>query len=184
MVSQVHGTGVSTLTVLPSRPAERIGTADIIISNLRLAAPCIRVADCCGVVLYDTANHAVAVVHSGWRGTAAKAVHKALASMNETYATHPKNVLAWLSPCASASNYQVGNDVRQAMPEWCTPDPAEPEKWYYDNHEAIKSQLISAGMVASNIQVCSHCTIADSRYHSYRRDKELSGRSVVFAVLL
>jgi copper oxidase (laccase) domain-containing protein len=45
---------------------------------------------------------------------------------------------------------------------------------------AIKRQLLDAGLQEENISVDTGCTMSDESYHSFRRDKERSGRMLAF----
>lgn len=138
----------------------------------------VKLADCCGVLLYDPIRHAVAAVHSGWRGTAANIVAAAVRDMQRAYGTKPGDLRAWLSPCASGAKYEVGIDVQSQLGEFCAPHTAE--TWLFDNRSAITQQLIMAGLEPNLIGGDASCTITDGGLHSFRRDKARSGRMFAF----
>ena len=64
-------------------------------------------ADCTPVILYDESNNTGAVVHAGWRGTAASIVEKTVKFMQKRYSTKPENITAIIGPAISINNYEV-----------------------------------------------------------------------------
>lgn len=170
-VHQVHGGKVLVLSERTQAEADGIVTSvpGIVIG--------VKLADCCGVLLYDPHRRVVAAVHSGWRGTSANIVRNAVTVMCTQAGSEPHNIHAWLSPCASGEHYEVGEDVYRLIPNHCKPFG---EKWLLDNRAAITEQCIGAGLLPAHIDGCDSCTLTNERWHSYRRDKELSGRMLAF----
>lgn len=74
--------------------------------------------------------------------------------------------------------YEVGQDVYAQLTAHCK--PLAGGKWLFDNHQAIQQQLAVCGVLKSNITRDDACTISDITYHSFRRDKERSGRMLAF----
>ena len=64
-------------------------------------------ADCIPLLLCNRAGSEIAAVHIGWRGLSRGIIKNALAMFN----AEPRELLAWLGPCISQRNYEVGNDV-------------------------------------------------------------------------
>ena len=54
------------------------------------------------------------------------------------------------------------------------------DKYLFDNSLQILLQLLDCGIIRDNIQISDICTITNKNYHSYRRDKERSGRMAGF----
>lgn len=177
-VHQVHGREVVCVDDAESTDSVRTLQADALITSHRGLVLGVKLADCCGVLLHDPVRQVVAAVHSGWRGTAANITGKTVGLLAERFGCRAQDLLAWLSPCASGRVYEVGVDVQSALPGYC--QPLDEGKWLFDNHRAMVDQLHSAGLVPHNITVDDACTITDLRYHSYRRDKGLSGRMLAF----
>ena len=96
--SQVHG--CSVVQAVPGVEYE----ADAIITNDPSLVIGVKVADCCGIMLYDPQNKALGAVHSGWRGTAQNIVAAAILEMEQLYGTSPSDLLAGLSPFFLSSN--------------------------------------------------------------------------------
>ena len=173
-IQQVHGDDI-----VEARLGE-ILTADGLVTNDPDLVIGVKVADCCGIVLYDPVTGARAAVHSGWRGTVKNIAARGVEALVDTYGASPLHIHAGLSPCASQQQYQVGREVFEVLGEWCQPDGSTDEKWLYNNQAAITDQLLGCGLKAENVQRDRSCSITDSRYHSYRRDGEKSGRNFVF----
>ena len=170
-VQQVHG---SNVVVAPLNVPEQ---ADALITTTPGIVLGVKLADCCGVLMFDPVCGVVAAVHSGWRGTSKNIVAAAVQKMNSYAGSNPKDLRVWLSPCASGEHYEVGEDVYSVLPQYCVP---KGQKWLFDNTKAIVEQCVLAEVERENVDVFGSCTIADDHWHSYRRDKELSGRMLAF----
>lgn len=178
-VKQVHGATIC-------KDADWVGSqaeleADALITCQTGVVLVVRVADCCGVLLYDPQQRVVAAVHSGWRGTAAGISGATVKAMVHAYGCQPSSIQAWLSPCASGLHYEVGEDVYSVLAPHCRPHPASEGKWLFDNVEAITHQLQGVGV--SHVAAAGLCTMTDARFHSYRRDRERSGRGLAFIAM-
>lgn len=178
-VQQVHGSNV--VAVDANCQASQIAQiqADALITNCSGLALGVKVADCCAVLMHDAVSNVVAAVHSGWRGTHNRVVQATIAKMAQVYGTNAGHVTAWLSPCASAEQYQVGSDVAELFPRSSV--PLTYGKWLYNNRGELEMQLREAGVC--KITVDPRCSIVDTRFHSYRRDGQHSGRSLAFIML-
>lgn len=167
---QVHGCVVQTVST-PGQVPECDGLVTDV-SELFLG---ISIADCVPVLMLDTRHRAIAAVHAGWRGTSLKIVQQAIEAMAKEYRSDPADIVAYIGPSASVCCYSVGEEVAGAF------DPSvvagKDGKIFVDLKAANKLSLISSGVPAHQIEVSPHCTISDSHlFHSYRRDKEKSGR--------
>ena len=67
-------------------------------------------ADCIPLLLCNRTGTEIAAVHIGWRGLSRGIIKHALA----VFITEPRKLLAWLGPCISQENYEVGADVMTA----------------------------------------------------------------------
>ena len=140
----------------------------------------VKIADCCGVLLNAFDDGVVAAVHSGWRGTAQQISRKTIDVMRTKFDVDPATIRVGLSPCASGAHYEVGKDVYERLSEYCTPHPEVEGKWFYDNHAAIVSELLDAGVRSKHIAVDDTCAMVDTRFHSHRRDGQQAGRNLAF----
>lgn len=111
----------------------------------------IRTADCGPVYFYDPKQQAVALAHSGRKGTAGNIVRATVAAMMSAYNTRPEDVVAVLGPT-----------IR--VPDYDTPFAEE-----------ILAQLAAAGV--GQIEDCGLNTAADlNRFYSYRKERGKTGR--------
>jgi len=173
MLTQVHGTTV----VQADAPTEGMqGDAMIAIADNVLLA--VRVADCCPILVYDPPTHAIAAIHSGWRGTAGNIVGATLRAMTDAYGSTPSTMLVLVGPCASGDRYVVRTDVASHFP--MDVKPIGDDQFLFSNRDAVSRQLLNAGILPAHIIHDPSCTIADTRYHSYRRDGQRAGRSLAY----
>jgi len=126
---------------------------DILVTTSPAVTLAILVADCVPIALVDPESRVLAVVHAGWRGTAAGAVGAALGGMVDAGA-RSERVRAFIGPAVAPSSYQVGNEVRAALaeaigPEALAPTVAQPDgpgHWLVDLVAANRQQLEAAGV--------------------------------------
>jgi YfiH family protein len=188
---QVHGAAVSVIrrgTRLPEGPPE----ADVLVSDAPDVAIAVRAADCVPLLMADRVTGAVAAVHAGWRGTAARACVAALTAMQREFSTHPKNIVVAIGPCVRSCCYQVGPDLvdafaaagheRYLIDRWfSTPPPPrgsfERPQLRLDVAGANRDQLILAGVAEGQIYDVGLCTAMHlDVLTSYRAEKEKAGR--------
>ena len=131
-------------------------------------------ADCLPVLLTDRAGSQVAAVHAGWRGMCEGIIERSVARFVSA-GTAPRDILAWLGPAISSSNYEVDAPVRDAF---VNRDAAfatsfalsRPGHWQFDLYATATRILASLGV--ARISGGDHCTYADQRLFSYRRDRD------------
>ncbi|GMO29944.1 MAG: hypothetical protein Ta2F_05400 [Termitinemataceae bacterium] len=143
----------------------------------------VTVADCLPVYLLDKANNAIAVLHSGWKGTGI--VHNALDIMKTSFNTKPENVSAVLGPCIKSCCYEVSEDRAAVFTGEFGKDYNSPEQYplgsvvrskfgrYYIDMQAANAHILAKDGVL-NIAYCTNCTYDDHRLGSYRREGALN----------
>lgn len=135
----------------------------------------IQVADCAAVLLWDTSNHVVGAFHAGWRGAAAGILPKGVRSMVRQGAD-PGQMEAFVSPCLSQKNFEVGPEVAELFPSLFV-DRNSYRKPHVDLKGFLAGQLREAGLKASHMEVRKECTLDEAGdFYSYRREGEESGR--------
>jgi YfiH family protein len=148
---------------------------DIVVTSAPEVTLVILVADCVPLALVDPAAHVLAVVHAGWRGTAAGAVGAALGAMSEQGA-RPERVVAFVGPAVAPERYQVGDEVRDALaaaaagrdgPDAAVARPDGPGRWLVDLVAANRGQLLAGGVAPEHIFE-SGVTTADPSLYSDR----------------
>jgi len=173
---QVHGNNV----VYMKRDSEST-EADGIITDERGLLIYVKLADCAGILLFDPVKQIIAALHSGWRGTKQNIVKTGVNKLVETFSVNPNDLLAYVTPSASGKNYEVGWDVAEHFSEHIM--PLGNGKYLFDNKSAITEQLKKCGLPQTSIEISDICTIADTDYHSFRRDGVKSGRMAAYIQL-
>lgn len=186
-LTQVHGAAVSIVRRGAAHPPER-PVADAFVSNAPDVAVAVRAADCVPLLMADRITGAVAAVHAGWRGTAARAAVAALNAMEREYGTRPGNIVAAIGPSIGPCCYAVGSDLvdafaaagheRYLIERWfSTPPPPrgsrERPQLRLDVAGANRDQLILAGVPERQIYDSRLCTAMHlDILTSYRAEKE------------
>ena len=147
-------------------------------------------ADCTPVYLLDPVHKAIAMLHSGWKGTAGRISANAISLMEETYGTKPEDVIAAIGPCICPNCYEVSDDLippfkanftENQVKELFTAKPNG--KYWLDLKKAVRITLNDAGVSACNIEDSGYCTYHDNLFYSWRRDKNPDVRMLTAIML-
>lgn len=172
--SQVHGDNISFVTV-----GGLAGESDAMITDKPGIALAITIADCVPVLLYEPVRKIIAGVHSGWKGTHKKILHKTLEKLIELNCS-PENITAFIGPSISKNIYEIGDEVKVLFEDKYIHKRSG--KYFLDVSGVNSDILLDFGIKKNNIQDSHLCTYAmKDILHSYRRDGKKSGRS--FAVI-
>ncbi len=140
----------------------------------------VRTADCVPILLAHREVPLVAAVHAGWRGLASGIVREAVRVLAERVGDRAvSGLVAAAGPCARACCYEVGEETAgalSALPGAVLRKGDEPGKWFADLQAIALSELAHAGMPPSGVESVGPCTVCSNRFHSYRREKSLTGR--------
>lgn len=146
-------------------------------------------ADCVPLYFVDAKKRAVALAHSGWRGTVARMGRCVVEKMREVYGTDPKDIVAAVGPSICQDCYEVSEDVAEAfMKEFGKPGQAGQilidkgsGKYQLDLWRANEIILQEAGILAEQIQVTDLCTCHNSDYlFSHRASRGRRGNLGAF----
>lgn len=151
---------------------------DTLITKKKGKVLVVKIADCAGILVYDPVEEIIAAIHSGWRGSSKRIVQKTLEIMIKKFSTKVENLLVYISPLASVEKYEVGEEVARLFPNTVLKFPDG--KFHFDNRKEIVNQLLDLGIMLDNIEVSNLCTISNENLHSFRRDREKSGRMACF----
>ena len=115
----------------------------------------VSVADCVPVSVVDPETRTVALVHAGWRGTAAGIVERAINRIVESWQATPERLWLHCGPAICGACYEVGPEVHQAI----HPDrPAPTENTPIDVRAAIAGRALGMGLNPAQVSVSGHCT--------------------------
>ncbi len=180
-LEQVHGTGVVALDALDSGaakpsvdaagyPGMQPPTADAATTHYSGRVCVIQVADCMPVLFAARDGSAVGAAHAGWRGLAGGVLGKTVKSLR----VPPAQLVAWLGPTISQSNFEVGEDVRAAFTAEDAGAlsafvPNTRGRWQCDLYALARRRLATLGV--ESVFGGGWCTYADpTRFFSFRRD--------------
>lgn len=141
----------------------------------------IKVADCAALLFADEENSVIGAAHAGWKGAVSGIVPNTLQAMIQHGASADK-IKAYLSPCISVQNFEVGEEVAVQFPDEVV-DRQSYQKPHVDLKKFIRLQLDEAGIRPEHIEIDDRCTMSDSQFYSYRKERERAGRMLGFITL-
>ena len=149
--------------------------SDGLITSCKNVYLIISTADCYSVMIYDSANEVIANIHSGWRGTQKGIVTKAVDMMKRGFGTRNNDLYVFVGPGISTANFEVGEDVAKLFKDKYT--QRRNGKYFVDLKADISDRLNAFGIGGSHLEIYPHCSYDMKDYlHSYRRDRNVSGR--------
>jgi hypothetical protein len=151
-----------------------LGEGDALIENQPGSVVAVKTADCIPVLLVDERRRAVAAVHAGWRGTAARIAAGAVAAMGRRFGTRTEDLHAAIGPGIGKCCYEVGAEVAAQF--------GGQGRGHIDLAAANRRQLEDAGVTPRRIYASNLCTMCrGEEFDSFRRDQEAAGRMYSFA---
>ncbi len=149
-------------------------------------------ADCVPVWIYDPIRKAGGIIHAGWKGTAQSIVKHGIKKLSEWFGTETKDIIAGIGPSigpccfkvdqitAQDITFSIANHQRNRVTSDESGEDVNLDLWLINS-----LQLQDAGVLTQNIITAGQCTCCmQDIYHSFRRDKEMSGRmSAIFRIL-
>lgn len=140
-------------------------------------------ADCVPVILYSKKDNVAAILHAGWRGTAAGITKKACKIMIEDMGIHPKNISVAIGACISNCCFSVSSEVKEALEyslegsyeDICFGDKMDLKK--INAYQSIESGIMDIDMM----EYCTSCS--NDLFYSYRKNNQTLMRHGVVAQL-
>jgi len=148
----------------PRVPFEARPGYDALLAPVPGVALLVKVADCQAVLLYDPESRALALVHSGWRGSVLNILGRTVAAMVETGARAAR-LKAAISPalgpcCAEFINHRT--ELPPGFRDFMVREN------YFDFWALSRCQLAAAGLKEENIETAGLCTRCSPEFYSYR----------------
>jgi YfiH family protein len=158
-------------------------SGDAAITSLRGVILGVQTADCVPILIADDEGRAIAAIHAGWRGTAARIADKTVTRLNEKFRVPAQSLRAVIGPHIGVCCYEVGEEVVRDI---ANPDAIETRSEWPKPHlnltTANRKQLLDAGLSEERIEVSTLCTkCREDLFHSYRRDGKRMGH--LFSVI-
>jgi YfiH family protein len=142
----------------------------------------VETADCLPIMLVDPLSRVAAIVHAGWRGTAANIAARALEKVHGPEGS-PSRIVVALGPCIGSCCYEIGGELLAPEGPFGAPfaRPRQDGRYRLDLRGLNQSQLERCGVPSKNIHHVSECTHCRADlYHSFRRDGQGSGRMISY----
>ncbi len=130
-------------------------------------------ADCAPIYFYDKKREAIALAHSGWRGTKQTIAEKMIKLFVER-GSNPSDIICLIGPTVCTDCYEVSQEVLDAMEEALSitnnglgvndefPDyyfiHKETGKPHVSMREINRRLLIDGGVKTDNIMISDYCT--------------------------
>lgn len=129
-------------------------------------------ADCVPLYFVDTKRKAIALAHSGWRGTVGRMGQCVVEKMREAYGTDPSDLVAAVGPSICQECYEVSEDVAGAFADAFRKPGQEREillakgggKYQLDLWRANEIVLTEAGILKEHMQITDLCTCHNDHY--------------------
>jgi YfiH family protein len=174
---QVHGTRVAWQTnpagwlLLEGIDGHATGSAGVLLT--------VTVADCVPVYLIDPAARRIALLHAGWRGTAAGII-RAGVEMLQAHGSAPGDLLMRCGVAICGRCYEVGSEVFEALD---LPSPKADGRGLVDLRTVLERQGRALGV--SRISISDRCSAHDSTdFFSHRASRGADGRMVAYLGVL
>ncbi len=123
-----------------------IPVSDGLYTTLKEVGLLLPIADCLGIVVYDTKTEVLGLLHSGRQNLEQEGAKKFIEELVERYYINPADLKVFFSPCAQ--NYEIYALENQKLPD------------------AAKAQLKKAGVKPENIEESGIDTVTDPRFPS------------------
>jgi polyphenol oxidase len=170
--NQIHGAEV--MTVGPARGWLQVEGIDGWVTTTPGTYLAVTVADCIPVYLGVPAR-GVALLHAGWRGTAAGILQAGLEQLLLASGADPADVIMHCGVGICGRCYEVGSEVMAG----CGVRPVGPGPWHVDLREVLAGQAAELGVVL--LTVSSWCSAHDRpSFYSHRASSGADGRMVAY----
>jgi len=192
---QTHGSNVQVVTAVDRGRGrfpkfDGYPETDALVTNDPTIALGVIVADCVPLLLYDPVQHAIGVVHAGWRGTVSGIATRTVETMRASFGTNPVDLRVGIGPSIGPCCYEVGPEVIDAWTERGIDRSSAAisnKGSHFDLWTANLLNLQAAGVDPAQVElsgVCVRCNV--DRFFSYRaarRGAALAGRMLLVAQL-
>lgn len=176
---------------------ENLENVDGIITQEKSLVTSLTFADCTPLFFYDPEKNVIANIHSGWKGTLNKIGQKTVKKMIQKLKCNPKDIICCIGPAIGKCHFEVENDVKELFEKEFKYTKRINEiiekadikdgkqKYHIDTNLINRIILEEVGLKPENIIESNICTVCNSDYmHSYRTEKDLSGRNSAIMSLI
>ena len=166
-LDQVHSSRVKSVNSLSQ---DFIEACDGLYTSEENIALAIKTADCLPLVLSSKEGTELSALHVGWRGLQSGIIENAIAK----FKCAKQEIVAWLAPCISSLNYEVGEDVYSLFTDSDSESASSfklsdnENKWFFSLKQECARRLQKF-----DVQVITNtfCTFKDEQlFYSYRKN--------------
>jgi YfiH family protein len=146
---------------------------------------CISTADCIPALIYHENPRWIAAIHAGWRGVENQ-ILKATVQQLQRLNCKPEDMKILVGAHIQKQSFEVEADVKDKLIKISKPEFADQisdKKYLVDLHRIFEFQMKSLGINLNNVTWEKIDTATSPEHHSFRRDKEASGRMLSFISL-
>lgn len=174
----------------------KLDKVDGLITNKKNKVLSLTYADCIPVYMFDPNKKVIANIHSGWKGTVQKISEKAVKQMISDFECDVNDIICCIGPSICQRHFEVDKDVMLQFKEafeytnrldefvYSKKNTEGVEKYYIDTVKINRIILEQLGVKQENIVESKICTVCNNKeFHSYRSDKEKSGRNTAMIYL-
>lgn len=171
---------------VPSSPDSGETIADAHFSEEANVALVVKTADCIPLLAYSKKQNLILAVHAGWRGVENQITAKSFVL------AHMQEAEVFVGPHILQKSFEVDLDVKEQLEKVYLQHTEKPDaqvflsrdnKFYIDLKTIVKNQIQSVA-IPFHLHELTIDTVSDTRLHSYRRDKQTSGRNLSFIARL
>ena len=181
-IKQVHGDQVVETT-------PNLTEADAHYSTDPFLALQIKTADCLPIFICDPVKKNILAIHAGWRGVANQITMKAIQRM-VNLGGEPRNFRVVIGPHIRRESFEVHEPVWVELMDSVPVnfnhhfkkfyEPQKEQKYKVDLEGIVRAQMSDLGIIETQVHVFETDTVTNRAWHSYRRDREKSGRNLSF----
>lgn len=163
---------------------------DALVTNKQNKILSISIADCIDLLFFDPIKRVIANTHSGWQGTYKLISKKTVEKMVDNYGSNVKDIICCIGPSIRKCHFEVDKELAKEfyakfnyldnIDDIITKGKLDNNKQKYNIDTVLinTTTLLQMGLKQENIIDCGLCTVCnENKFHSYRADKELSGRN-------
>ncbi len=173
---------------LPGERGKRKG--DALWTMVRGTGVGIRTADCVPVLIALRGVPACVAVHAGWRGLASGLIGETVRCLKRRFGQDAvRGLVSAAGPSARGCCYEIGEEVADRLGPLPGGERAlfrgkSAGKWMADLAALALEGLAAEGVPRENLEIAGPCTVCSPSFHSYRREKALTGRQLSFIYII
>lgn len=143
--------------------------ADALVATKPGHALFLPLGDCVGAVLYDPVKKVLMMSHLGRQSVEEYGAQKSVAYLQKKHNVAPQDVVVWLSVAVDSASYPLHAFGGKSL------------------HEAIKEQLLAAGVMPEHLEIAAADTATHEAYYSHSQylkgSDENFGRHAIVAMM-